>query len=162
MKRLIPLLALATLAACSPATESEPADAAAEAAAPAATAAPTELGGVDLTQPIMAMGAEPFWSVEIVDGVATWKDIGSYTPDENGAVSPPQTGPAVATAAGDGVAYAINLADGTALTLTLTAGPCPDLGEQTRALNATLAWSGSTQTGCADLKSAYPAEAAAG
>ncbi|MBX9708183.1 MAG: hypothetical protein K2X61_09650 [Caulobacteraceae bacterium] len=160
MKRLIPLLALATLAACSPASESEPADAAAGSAAPAA--APTELGGVDLTQPIMAQGAEPFWSVEIVDGVATWRDIGSYTPDESGEVAPAKTGPAVPTATADGVAYAINLADGTALTLTLTAGPCPDLGEQTRALNATLAWSGSTMTGCADLQSAYDAPEAAG
>lgn len=162
MKRLIPLLALVTLAACSPATESEPADAAAEAAAPAAAAAPTQLGGVDLTQPIMAQGAEPFWSVDIVDGVATWRDIGSYTPDESGEVAPARTGPAVPTATADGVAYAITLADGTALTLTLTAGPCPDLGEQTRALNATLAWSGSTMTGCADLQSAYDIQEAAG
>lgn len=158
MKRLIPLLALATLAACSPATESEPADAAAEAAAPAAAAAPTALGGVDLTQPLLAMGSEPFWTVEIVDGVATWKDISDFSGD----VTTPRTGPAVPTAAGDGVAYAITLADGTALTLTLTAGPCPDLGEQTRALNATLAWSGSTMTGCADLQSAYDIQEAAG
>lgn len=160
MKRLIPLLALATLAACSPASESEPADAAAASAAPAA--APTELGGVDLTQPIMAQGAEPFWSVDIVDGVATWRDIGSYTPDESGEVAPAKTGPAVPTATADGVAYAITLADGTALTLTLTAGPCPDLGEQTRALNATLEWSGSTMTGCADRQSAYDVDEAAG
>ena len=124
MKRLIPLLALATLAACSPATESEPADAAAEAAAPAAAAAPTALGGVDLTQPLLAMGSEPFWTVEIVDGVATWKDISDFSGD----VTTPRTGPAVPTAAGDGVAYAITLADGTAVTLTLTAGPCADVG----------------------------------
>ncbi|WP_029416062.1 hypothetical protein [Brevundimonas bacteroides] len=159
MNRLIPLLALASLAACSPGPEAEPADAPAEAAT---AAAPTELGGVDLTQPIMAMGAEPFWSVDIVDGVATFRDIGSYTPDEGGDVAPAKTGPAVPTATADGVAYAITLADGTALTLTLTAGPCPDLGEQTRALNATLAWSGSTMTGCADRQSAYDAPEAAG
>ncbi len=158
MKRLIPLLALATLAACSPATESEPADAAAEAAAPAAAAAPTELGGVDLTQPLLAMGSEPFWTVEIVDGVATWKDISDFSGD----VTTPRTGPAVPTAAGDGVAYAITLADGTAVTLTLTAGPCADVGEQTRALNATLTWNDSTQPACADLRSAYPPEPAAG
>jgi uncharacterized membrane protein len=158
MKRLIPLLALATLAACSPASESEPADAAAEAAAPAAAAAPTALGGVDLTQPLLAMGSEPFWTVEIVDGVATWKDISDFSGD----VTTPRTGPAVPTAAGDGVAYAITLADGTAVTLTLTAGPCADVGEQTRALNATLTWNDSTQTACADLRSAYPPEPAAG
>jgi len=159
MNRLIPLLALASLAACTPASESETADAAAPAeAAATASAAPTELGGVDLSQPLLAMGSEPFWTVEIVDGVATWKDIGDFSGD----VSTPRTGPAVPTVSGDGVAYAITLADGTPLTLSLTAGPCADVGEQTRALNATLAWSDSTQTGCADLRSAYPAEAVAG
>jgi uncharacterized membrane protein len=154
MNRLIAVLAVLSIAACSP--DAETAEASATVAPAQAAAAPSELGGIDLTQPLLAMGAEPFWSVEIVNGVATWKDIGDFSGD----VTTPRTGPAIPTAAGDGVAYAITLTDGTLVTLTLTAGPCADLGEQTRALNATLAWSDSTQTGCADALSAYPPETA--
>lgn len=154
MNRLIAVAAVLALAACSP--EAETAEASSTNAPAQAAAAPTQLGGIDLSQPLMAMGAEPFWSVEIVDGVATWKDIGDFSGD----VTTPRTGPAVPTGTGGGVAYAITLTDGTLVTLTLTAGPCADLGEQTRALNATLAWGGSTQTGCADALSAYPPETA--
>jgi uncharacterized membrane protein len=158
MNRLIAALAVLSLGACSTETETAGTSAPEAPAAAAAAAAPSQLGGIDLSQPLLAMGSEPFWTVEIVDGVATWKDIGDFSGD----VSTPRTGPAVPTVSGDGVAYAITLADGTSLTLSLTAGPCADVGEQTRALNATLAWSDSTQTGCADLRSAYPAEAVAG
>ncbi|MEQ7155986.1 hypothetical protein [Brevundimonas aurifodinae] len=150
MNRLIAVVAVLALGACSP--EAETAEASPTEAPAQAAAAPSQLGGIDLSQPLLAMGSEPFWSVEIVDGVATWKDIGDFSGD----VTTPRTGPAIPTAAGDGVAYAITLTDGTLVTLTLTAGPCADLGEQTRALNATLAWGDSTQAGCADALSAYP------
>ena len=55
---LTALAAAAVLAACSPAAEAPQPP---EAEAPAA--APPMLAGVDLTQPLRALGTEPFWAV---------------------------------------------------------------------------------------------------
>lgn len=154
MNRLITALALLSLGACSPQDE------AAETPAPeaAAPATPTSLSGIDLGQPIRAQGTEPFWTIDIAGGVATFTDI----EDASGDIATPRTGPATASASGTGVAYAVALSDGSSLTLTLTPGPCPDIGEETRALNASLERGGATQTACADARAAYPSDAAAG
>ena len=54
------------LAACSPAAE--PAKAQAQAEPAAAAAATSQLGAIDLTQPIRASGTEPFYAVTLSDG----------------------------------------------------------------------------------------------
>lgn len=154
MHRLLAALAALSLGACSP--QADPAESPTTEAPAPATAAPSQLGGVDLTQPIRVQGTEPFWTLDIADGVATYTDI----EDASGDITTPRTGPATPMTRGDAVAYAIALSDGSSLTLILTAGPCADIGEETRALNASLERGGVTQTACADLRTAYPPEVA--
>lgn len=138
------------LAACSPAAE--PAKAQSQ---PAAAAAPIQLGAIDLTQPVRAAGTEPFWTIDIADGLMTYRDMEDFSGD----IATPRTGPATPVLTGDTAVYAVTLSDGKTLTLTLTATECPDIGEETRALTASLAIPGAmTQQACADARTAYPPE----
>ena len=154
MRAVIVSAFVLTLAACSPAAEpaAAPAPTPSE---PAAQAAATRLGTVDLTQPVRAVGTEPFWTIDIADGVMTYRD----SEDFGGDIATPRTGPATPVVTGDTAVYAVTLSDGQTLTLTLTATECPDIGEVTRALTSSLAIPGAmTQQACADARTAYPPE----
>ena len=151
MRAIIASTLVLILAACSPAAE--PAKAEAEPAAPAAAAA--QLGAIDLTQPVRAAGTEPFWTIDIADGVMTYRDMEDF----GGDITTPRTGPATPVVTGDTAVYDVTLSDGKSLTLTLSATECPDIGEETRALTATLAIPGAmAQQACADARTAYPPE----
>lgn len=152
MRAFIASALVLVLAACSPAAEPEKAQAE---PAPAA-AAPSQLGAIDLTQPVRASGTEPFWTIDIADGVMTYRDMEDF----GGDITTPRTGPATPVVTGDTAVYAVTLSDGKTLTLTLTATECPDIGEETRALTSSLAIPGTmTQQACADARTAYPPEA---
>lgn len=151
MRAFIASALVLVLAACSPAAE--PAKAQAEPAA--AAAAKSQLGAIDLTQPIRASGTEPFWTIDIADGVMTYRDMEDF----GGDITTPRTGPATPVVTGGTAVYAVTLSDGKTLTLTLTATECPDIGEETRALTSSLAIPGGiTQQACADARTAYPPE----
>lgn len=151
MRAFIASAFVLVLTACSPAAE--PATAEPEPAA--AAAATTRLGAIDLTQPVRAAGTEPFWTIDIADGVMTYRDIEDFSGD----ITTPRTGPATPVVTGDTAVYAVTLSDGKTLTLTLTATECPDIGEETRALTSSLAIPrGITQQACADARTAYPPE----
>jgi uncharacterized membrane protein len=151
MRALVASTLVLILAACSPAAE--PAKTGAEPVA--AEAATIRLGAINLSQPVRAAGTEPFWTIDIADGVMTYRDMEDF----GGDVTTPRTGPAAPVVTGDAAVYAVTLSDGKSLTLTLTATECPDIGEETRALTASLAIPGAmTQQACADARSAYPPE----
>jgi uncharacterized membrane protein len=58
MRPVFAALAVLALAACSPSEAPEQPESPSEQPAPV-------LGGVDLAQPVRALGTEPFWSVEL-------------------------------------------------------------------------------------------------
>lgn len=148
MRAFVPAGLILALAACSPAAE----PAGAETVPAAQTAA--RLGSVDLTQPIRASGTEPFWFIDIADGVFTWRDDSDFVGD----ITTPRTAAASPVVTGDTAVYSVTLSDGTAMRLTLTATACPDIGEETRALTASLERDGVTRSACADARTAYPPE----
>lgn len=149
MRLVASSILILTLVACTP--PAEPAKAEPGPAAPTAT----QLGSVDLSQPVRAAGTEPFWTIDIADGVLTYRDMEDFAGD----IATPRTAPATPTVTGGTAVYAVTLTDGTQLTLTLKAEACPDIGEETRALVSTLEIPGAmTQNACADARSAYPPE----
>lgn len=121
------------LSACSnPETASAPA----EPAAPAAAV----LSGVDLTQPVRALGTEPFWSVELT------ADHLAYTSPEG-----EETAPRPETVVQGTVATFEGLTDkGSTLSLTLTATECSDgMSDRTYPLTAIVKLGDRLLTGCA-------------
>jgi uncharacterized membrane protein len=104
------LIVLGSLGACSQGTTEKT-------QAPADAPAPTLLGGVDLNQPLRALGTEPFWSVDITKDAMVYTGIDR---EEQRAGDPQpvvQGTTAVYTAATD---------DGTAMVVTLIATECSD------------------------------------
>jgi uncharacterized membrane protein len=127
------LTILAALAACSdPAPPAEP-------PAPAPTAA--VLGGVDLSQPVRAIGAEPFWSVEITPETL------AYSAVDSAGLRAANPGP---TIQGTTAVYAAAASDGTALVVTLIATECSDgMSDRTYPLTARVEVGQQTLNGCA-------------
>lgn len=132
---LIAVTAALGLAACSNATDAPPAE------APEAPAAPAVLGGVDLGQPLRAIGTEPFWGVEI-----TPQSI-AYTAVDQPGLTASNPGP---TVQGTTAVYAAAAADGTALVVTLIATECSDgMSDRVYPLTARVELGSQTLNGCA-------------
>lgn len=127
-------LALLGLAACSNANEPAPAEA-------PAPAPPALLAGVDLNQPVRAIGTEPFWGVEISPETL------AYTAIDHPGVTATNPGP---TIQGTTAVYAAAGADGTALVVTLIATECSDgMSDRIYPLTARVELGSQTLNGCA-------------
>ena len=134
------LLVGAGLAACSEPTvkRSEPA------AAPAPAAV---LGGIDLTQPIHALGTEPFWSLDITPSAITYTSPNG--PPRTAANPGPVMQGTIATWTGTG---------DTPMTVTLIATECSDgMSDRTYPLTAQVEMGGTKLSGCADTQAAFDA-----
>lgn len=133
MRPVFAALAVLVLAACTPAEEPAPPP---EEPRPAPV-----LGGVDLAQPVRALGTEPFWSVELTgtEMVYTAPD----TPEQRA----PQPDP---LAQGTTATWEAETADGTALSVTLIATECSDgMSDRTYPLTAMVKVGDRELTGCA-------------
>lgn len=134
MRPVFAALALLFLAACSPAEEPVQPEAPAEQPAPV-------LGGVDLGQPVRALGTEPFWSVELTGTELV------YTTPEPPEQRAPQPNPVVQ---GTTATWDAETADGTALSVTLVATECSDgMSDRTYPLTAMVKVGELALTGCA-------------
>ncbi len=122
-----------TLAACTDPAPTEP--------APAPAPAPAVLGGVDLNEPLRALGTEPFWAVEI-----TPQDL-AYSAVDAADVRAPNPGP---TIQGTTAVYASATPDGAALVVTLIATECSDgMSDRVYPLTAKVELGPQTLNGCA-------------
>ncbi len=133
------LLALAALslglAACSNPGETPPAE------APPTPAAPVVLGGVDLGQPLRAIGTEPFWGIEITP------EHLAYTAIDHPGLTVTNPGP---TLQGTTAVYAAAGADGATLVVTLIATECSDgMSDRVYPLTARVELGSQTLNGCA-------------
>ena len=134
---IAPVIAAMSVFALSACSNPEPAAAPAEPAAPGAAV----LGGVDLTQPLRALGTEPFWSVELT------ADRLAYDSPEGGETTASRPDMVLqGTVAGfEGVTD-----KGSTLSLTLTATECSDgMSDRTYPLTAIVKLGDRTLTGCA-------------
>ena len=133
--RLILLVGLALgLAACSNG------DGATEDAAPA-TPAPAVIGGVDLNQPLRALGTEPFWGVDITPESLTYSAV------DHPGLTTRNPGP---TVQGTTAVYASSAADGSTLVVTLIATECSDgMSDRVYPLTARVEMGSQTLAGCA-------------
>ncbi|MFC5344251.1 COG3650 family protein [Brevundimonas staleyi] len=132
----LPLLALTVfgLAACSNGGEAPPAEA-------PPPAAPAVLGGVDLGQPVRAIGTEPFWGVEITP------EHLAYTAVDHPGLTATNPGP---TIQGTTAVYAAAGADGTTLVVTLIATECSDgMSDRIYPLTARVELGSQKLNGCA-------------
>lgn len=133
MRPLFAALAVLVLAACSPAEEAAPPP---EAPAPAPV-----LGGVELAEPVRALGTEPFWSLELTGTELV------YTAPETPGQRAPQPNPLVQ---GTTATWEAETADGTALSVTLIATECSDgMSDRTYPLTALVKVGELALTGCA-------------
>lgn len=106
-----------------------------------AAPAPTTLAGVDLTQPIRALGTEPFWGVDLNgrDMVLTGVD----RPELRLAQPRPLVQGTIAI-------YEAETEDGREMKVTLTATECSDgMSDRTYPLSAIVEVEDETLTGCA-------------
>lgn len=127
-------MALLGLAACSNANEPAPAEA-------PAPAPPAVLAGVDLNQPVRAIGTEPFWGVEITPQTL------AYTAVDHPGLTAANPGP---TMQGTTAVYAAAGADGTTLVVTLIATECSDgMSDRVYPLTARVEMGSETLNGCA-------------
>jgi len=116
-------------------------DPAPPAATPDPAPAPVVLGGVDLGQPLRAIGTEPFWSVDITPEALV------YSTPEGAPLRAGNPGP---TIQGTTAVYAAAGADGTALVVTLIATECSDgMSDRTYPLTARVEAGPRTLNGCA-------------
>lgn len=126
-------LAALVLSACSPAEAPDQPDAPPEPA--------PVLGGVDLGQPVRALGTEPFWSVELT---GTEMVYSTPEPPEQRA---PQPNPVIQ---GTTATWEAETADGTELRVTLVATECSDgMSDRTYPLTAMVKVGDRDLTGCA-------------
>ncbi len=133
MRVLASIVLILTLAACTDPAPSEP--------APPPAPAPAVLGGVDLNQPLRALGTEPFWAVEI-----TPEDL-AYTAVDAAELRAANPGP---TIQGTTAVYAAAAPDGTALVVTLIATECSDgMSDRVYPLTARVEVGPQTLNGCA-------------
>lgn len=157
MRLLIGALAL-LLAACQPQAP-DGAPAAPPADAPAATAAARANAGMvmDLSQPLLARGNEPFWAVRIEGARLTLMQPG--VPEVVFTAPGAQVTPGKAT-------WEARAEDGEVLAVTLYVSECSDGMSDTRyAMSAEATFAGRTVNGCAgktsDLTRAEPSPARA-
>ncbi len=138
----LPLLALAVLtlgslglAACSNPGETPPAE------TPAPPAPPAVLGGVDLNQPLRALGTEPFWGVDITPQTLVYSAV------DHPGLTVPNPGP---TIQGTTAVYAAAGPDGATLVVTLIATECSDgMSDRIYPLTARVELGSQTLNGCA-------------
>lgn len=135
-------LAAVGLVACEqPAAPAEPAPADPAEPAPPPSPPKAEINGVDLTQDLRAIGTEPFWAVEI--GKAGLKTSGVDKPERTA----PNGGPVMEQGR---ATWTSTTADGLALRVVLTTGPCSDgMSDRTYPLNAEVQLGDEALKGCA-------------
>ncbi len=142
MRKFAVIMTLPLLFACSGETSAP--------AAPVEAPAPVVLAGVDLNQPVKAVGTEPFWGVEITTDTLTWSGVDR--PDQTA----PNPGPQVQ---GTTAIYAATIPDGTAFTVTLIATECSDgMSDRMYPLTASVQLGPETLNGCAQSAAALAAE----
>lgn len=126
-------LAVLALAACTEAQDQAPPESPPE--------PPPVLGGIDLGKPVRALGTEPFWTVELTGTEMV------YTTPEPPERRGPQPNPVVQ---GTTATYETEMADGTALRVTLVATECSDgMSDRTYPLTAMVKLGDLDLTGCA-------------
>jgi uncharacterized membrane protein len=139
--RLIALAALSTLALAACGDQSDRTEAV-EISTPVA---PAVLAGVDLEQPIRALGTEPFWSVDLNGSEMT------YTAPEPPELRAPQPAPVMQGT----IAIYESAVQSQAFKVTLTATECSDgMSDRTYPLSAIVRIGDRTLTGCAAARSA--------
>jgi len=134
MRLALLLSSLTLLAGCS--QSGEP-------AAPPPADAPPEamLGGVDLNQPLRALGTEPFWGVEITPTAMVYTGV-DRDPERAG-----NPGPVVQ---GTTAIYTAETDDGTTMVVTLIATECSDgMSDRVYPLTAKVEIGKDTRNGCA-------------
>lgn len=105
------------------------------------------LGGVDLGQPVKAVGNEPFWSVTMDGRTMTYG--GPDRPEQRAAQPSPKIQGTTATFAGE-------TAKGNALEVTLIATECSDgMSDRTYPLVARVKVADETLTGCAAASDSF-------
>ena len=140
MKRLLVLALALPLVACGKPAANQPTAETVTlppSAAPVAPPTPAEpappapapvLSGVDLTQPVNALGTEPFWGLEIRSDGLTFSGVDR--PEKVGAAVLP-------TMQGNAATWRTKTLDGMSLTATLTAQSCSDgMSDRTYPLTA--------------------------
>lgn len=134
MRLIAALTALSLLAAC---TQQEPQGP----DRPEPPAPPPVLAGVDLAQPVRALGTEPFWGVDITP--TEIKYSGVDRPEQTG----PNPGPAVN---GTMATWDTQTTQGNRLEITLIATECSDgMSDRTYPLTARVVIGEETLQGCA-------------
>lgn len=129
--RLLPLLAL-SLAACGPTGSKGQPEAV--------------IGGVNLSQPIRALGNEPFWSATVSGDKLSFNEMGGST------VTAVHGNPEVT---GNVAVWSGKATDGTALVLTITGTDCSDgMSDRTYPLTSRVQVGERTFSGCAALEQA--------
>ncbi len=136
---MAPMMAgLMALAACGQ-------NSSAPAASPEAPAA-SEVAGVKLDQSLMALGNEPFWSVDIEPAGLTYKPMDGET------FTVSHTGPEVT---GNVAVWSGTTADGKKLAVTVTGTDCSDtMSDRTYPLTARVEVGDKIHVGCAASKEA--------
>lgn len=137
MRLSLPLVAAAALAACSPAPQ-EPAPQEPPQEPPAQ---PPVLAGVDLRQPVRALGTEPFWAVDITPDALVYSGVDR--PEQRA----PNPGPVMRGAT---AAFSSKTQQGTELVVTLMATECSDgMSDRTYPLVARVEIGDEALNGCA-------------
>ena len=146
-------LALLALAACQPQDpEGHPAAPPADAPAATTAAAPAaSSGGMDIGQPITARGTEPFWAVEITDGVKfrlTRPDQPDLLAEAPGAAISP-----------DGATWVAKGPKGEQLTISLKMAACSDgMSDLKYPMSAQVVLPNQVLKGCAAKTAELPRE----
>ncbi|QBX37064.1 hypothetical protein E4M02_03445 [Brevundimonas sp. S30B] len=131
--RLVALISLLALAACS-----DPAPAP-ETTSETPAIRPAMLGGVNLNEPVRALGTEPFWSVEIGPDQLAYDRAGEITAQRAAHDGPQVQGTMATWQATDG-----------SMTVTLMATECSDgMSDRTYPLTARIEVGQETLNGCA-------------
>ena len=125
---------LLALGACSQGTT--------ESSAPPADApAPAVLAGIDLNQPLRAVGTEPFWGLDITPQTLSWSGV------DQAVQTAANPGPEVQ---GTTAIWRTETRDKTLLVLTLIATECSDgMSDRTYPLTARVELGDQTFSGCA-------------
>ena len=116
---------------------------------PAEVAAPPVLAGIDLNQPLRAVGTEPFWGLEIAPQALSWSGVDQAV---QAAANP---GPEMQ---GTTAIWRTETAGGTLLVLTLIATECSDgMSDRTYPLTARVELGDQSFNGCAASQAFFDA-----